>query len=238
LLVERGVPADKIEVVYNWTEEGVFHPLPHDANLERELGLAGRFNVIYAGNFGAFQGLETVIRAAVRLRNSPEIQIVLAGTGQREGELKDLARSLSADNVRFVSHRPFTDMPKINAAADVLLVHLRDLPFFGTTIPGKTQVSLASGRPVLMAVRGDAAAIIERANAGMVVPPEDEAALADAILLFHRMPAEEREAMGRRGREFYLRSMSLDVGGAKLEEIFRAVIDKKSGVTATAPMSG
>jgi putative colanic acid biosynthesis glycosyltransferase WcaI len=224
LLIDRGVAADKIDIVYNWVQEEVFKPLPRDGALQEELGLRGRFNVIYAGNLGAFQGLATVIRAAQRVEDVPEIQVVLAGTGQDESQLKALACALGLKNVRFLGPRPYRDMPRINALADVMLVHLKDLPFFATTIPSKTQVALASGRPVLMAVRGDAADVIERAGAGLVCEPEDEAALADRILRLYRLSADELEEMGRKGREFYLREMSLDVGGRLMVESFRLAI--------------
>jgi len=158
------------------------------------------------------------------LRDFPEIQIVIAGTGQKESEIRELATSLNATNVKFLGARPYVEMPQINALADVLLVHLIDLPFFGSTIPSKTQVSLASARPILMAVRGDAADSINAAQAGISCPPQDERAMADAILELYRKTPEERDAMGERGRQFYLREMSLDVGGSRMEEIFARVL--------------
>jgi colanic acid biosynthesis glycosyl transferase WcaI len=220
LLIERGVPAARIEVVYNWTEEAVFRPLPPDPALAADLGLADRFNVVYAGNLGGFQALECVIRAACRLRDDPRIQIVLVGTGPHEERLQGLARELGATNVRFIGSRPFWEMPQLNSLADVLLVHLRDLPFFAATIPSKTQVALASGRPVLMAVRGDAAALVERAGAGLSCAPENDEAIASAIRQLAAMPPAEREAMGQRGRQYYLEHLSLDVGAGRMEELF------------------
>ena len=221
LLTERGVPAEKIHVIYNWIDETMFRPVAPDSALAHDLGLAGRFNVVYAGNLGAFQGLETVIRAAVRLRHEPAIQIVIVGSGQREATLRSLARELGADNVRFLGRREAWEMPKLYALADVLLVHLRDLPFFASTIPVKTQVSLASGRPILMGVRGDAADLIRRAGAGVTCVPEDDAEMADALVKLAHADREELEGMGARGRAFYLETLSLDVGGALTESVLR-----------------
>jgi glycosyltransferase involved in cell wall biosynthesis len=221
LLVERGVSPEKVHVIYNWTDEAVFRPVARDEALARELGLAGRFNVVYAGNLGAFQGLETVIRAAARIAHEPTIQVVIVGTGQREAALKALARELGVGNVRFLGRREYWDMPKFYALADVLLVHLRDLPFFAATIPSKTQVSLACGRPILMAVRGDAADVIRRAGAGVTCLPEDDAEMADAIVKLAHTHPEELEAMGARGRAAYMEMMSLEVGGASTEALLR-----------------
>jgi glycosyltransferase involved in cell wall biosynthesis len=226
LLIERGVPSEKIHVVYNWTDEESFSPVPRDESLASELGLAGRFNVIYAGSHGAFQGLETLIQAAQNLKQVPGIQIVLIGDGQKKQELEKLARGIGANNVRFLDNRPYNQMAKINALADVLVVHLRDLPFFSSTIPSKTQVAMASCRPVLMAVRGDAADLIRSSGAGLVVEPESPIALADSILTLYRMPAIEREAMGRRGKEFYTREMSLEIGGIQMEKLFESAIGR------------
>jgi glycosyltransferase involved in cell wall biosynthesis len=223
LLVERGVPPEKIRVIYNWTDEAVFRPLARDEALARDLGLTGRFNLVYAGNLGAFQGLETVIRAAARVRHEPAIQILIVGSGQREAALKTYARSLGADNVRFLGRREYWEMPKIYALADVLLVHLRDLPFFAATIPSKTQVSLSCGRPVLMAVRGDAADLVRRAGAGVTCSPEDDAEMADAFVKLAHTDRRELEEMGVNGRAAYLANMSLDVGGALTESVLRQV---------------
>lgn len=219
LLIERGVPGEKIHVIYNWTDDTVFKPGQRDTELERELGFRGRFNVVYAGNMGVFQGLSTLIRAAVLVKHIPEVQIVLAGTGQQESELKGLAAELGADNVRFLGRRHFREMPKINDISDVLVVHLKDLGFFGYTIPSKTQVSMASGRPVLMAVRGDAADVINAARCGITCQPENEREMADAIIRLYGMGKKELDEMGSRGRRFYLDEMSLDRGGALMESL-------------------
>jgi colanic acid biosynthesis glycosyl transferase WcaI len=229
LLVERGVPGDKIHVIYNWTDETLFRPVMRDERLARELGLAGRFNIVYAGNLGRLQGLEAVIRAAARVRSVRAIQVVIVGVGQQEPELRTLARSLGATNVLFVGRRPYQEMPQIGALADVHLVHLRDLPFFRATIPSKTQVALACARPVLMAVNGDAADIVRKAEAGVTCPPEDESRLADAMVALAETPREELEAMGQRGRRFYLDEMSLDIGGRQMDGLLREVSGSPSG---------
>jgi glycosyltransferase involved in cell wall biosynthesis len=223
LLVERGVPANMIHVVYNWAHDDLFVPGPRDEALARELGLAGKFNIVYAGNFGAFQGLETVIRAAASVRDVPDLQVVLAGSGVEEARLRSLASELGASNVRFLEQRPLQQMPALNALADVLLVHLRDLPFFRTTIPGKTQVNMASGRPILMAVPGDAAEVIQRAAAGLTVPPEDPDAMARAFMTLKSMPRDERERFGAQARSFYVREMSLRAGTDRMVDLFETV---------------
>jgi len=230
-LIERGVPEEKVHVVYNWTDEEAFQPRERDMSLARDLGLAGRFNIVFAGNLGSLQGLDAVIRAA-KLVNDRSIQVVLAGNGQKELELRRLAERLQTTNVRFLGGCGHFEMSRICALADVLLVHLRDLPFLATTIPGKTQAALASGRPILMAARGDAADLVIRAGAGITCAPENEASLAEAMTELSRMPAEALEAMGARGRKFYLDEMSLNVAGDQMDHLFKAVVDGRTGRAA------
>jgi glycosyltransferase involved in cell wall biosynthesis len=163
-----------------------------------------------------------VIEAAALVRTNPKIQLVIVGTGPKEEELKRLAQSRGVQNVVFLGRRHYWEMPKINDLADVLLIHLKDLDFMHATIPGKTQVSLASGRPILMAVRGDAADLVREAGAGVICEPENPMAIAKAMLDMSMMPKEELEAMGARGRKFYLEQMALDIGGSRVEQVFLA----------------
>jgi colanic acid biosynthesis glycosyl transferase WcaI len=223
LLIERGVAPDKVEVVYNWCDEDLFRRRPRDEALAERHGFSGKFNIVFAGGFGAFQGLETVLDAADLVRAVQSIQIVLVGSGQDEARLKAYAASKRLNNVLFLGRRPLSEMPAINDLADVLLVHLRDLPFFAATVPSKTQVALAAGRPVLMAVRGDAATIVRCAKAGLTCPPEDPRALADAMVRMSNASIEELEQMGRNGRSYYDSHMSLEVGGAQMDLLLRKV---------------
>jgi glycosyltransferase involved in cell wall biosynthesis len=224
LLVERGVPAEKIRIVYNWADDDAFHPMPRDTKLAEELGITpDKLNVVYAGNFGAFQGLEVLVRAASMLTDLPDVRIVLVGTGVDEPKLKALAAELRLPNIHLVARQPMSRMPAINALADVLVTHLKDLPFFQTTIPSKVQVGLASGRPAITAVRGDAADVMTQSGAGPVIAPDDPRAMADAIRSLHAIPAAQREALGERGRAYYMREMSLSVGADAMESIFASL---------------
>jgi glycosyltransferase involved in cell wall biosynthesis len=176
-----------------------------------------------------------VVRAAALVRDDPRIQVAIIGTGPVEGELKALARELGAQNVRFIPFRPYSDMPRINALADALLVHLRDYPFMSVTIPSKTQVALASGRPMLVGLRGDAADLVRQAGAGVVVPPDDPGAMAEGMRRLASASPDELAAMGRGGRQYYLDHLSLEVAGNQMDEIFRAVARRRGNPPATVP---
>ncbi len=95
---------------------------------------------------------------------------------------------------------------------------------FAYVIPTKTQAYMAAGRPILMAVNGDAARLVGEAGAGISVQPEDPAALADAIVALAALPAEQRDAMGRAGRIYYDEHLSFAHGMAQTLEVIHAAV--------------
>ncbi len=228
VLAGRGVPGEKISVIYNWTNESCIRPSPPDRELAGKLGFPGRFNIVFAGNLGKAQGLETVIEAAGILREQdPRIRFVLVGRGVELNNLRERARRAGLDNLVFLPGRPISEIGKVLNLADCLLVHLKDDPLFRVTIPGKTQVALAMGKPVLMGVAGDAADLIESSGAGLIVPPENPRELAAAARRLAALPRPAREEMGARGRRFYAENLSLAAGVSRFEEVFRAAAGER-----------
>ena len=197
-------------------------PTAIDDRRSSELGMDGRFNLVYSGNMGHFQGLDSAIRAAAKLRHLERFQLVFVGSGQAEPDLKRLAAELGLENVRFLGRHPFAEMGHITALASALLVSLEDRPFFAATIPSKTQVALACGRPLVMAVRGDAADLVTRAGAGVVCEPDNAEALAAAFEHLYSLPFSELDAMGSRGRDYYERELSFDQSARRLESLLEA----------------
>ncbi|MCP4168947.1 MAG: glycosyltransferase family 4 protein [Chloroflexi bacterium] len=205
-LIEKGVPAERIHVIPNWADEDIYRPLPPDSELGAVYGLNGRFNVMFAGNMGAAQGLDSVWAAAERLRDLPKMQFILIGGGVDVQRLRTAAESRRLENVRFIEHQPIEMMPRFFALADVLLVHLKRDPLFEITIPSKTIAYLACGRPILCAVAGDAADVTRGAGSGVVCPPENPESLVQAIRELYTMSPEHRSQLGQAGRQAYLSS--------------------------------
>ncbi|MCK4628834.1 MAG: glycosyltransferase family 4 protein, partial [Sedimentisphaerales bacterium] len=180
-LIERGVPEDKIEVIYNWCDDALICREKPDEELKKQLGLDDRFNIIFAGNMGKAQAMEAVIKAADILQNDcKDVQFVLVGSGVEVENLKKMTTELSLNNVKFLGRKPITEIGSILRLADVLMVHLRNDPLFKITVPSKTQAYLATGKPILIGVKGDAAKLIEDANAGLSCEPENSQSIADA----------------------------------------------------------
>lgn len=225
-LVERGVPADKIDVIFNWADEEAAQPLG-TCDLAR-FGFESRFNVVYGGNLGVLQGLDTMIRAAHLARDRvPDLQLLLIGNGMERDALIALRDQISADNVRIEAGVPRNQIGDVFAAADVLAMHLIDDPLFEVTIPQKTQFYLAMGKPVLIGVRGEAWSFVTEAGAGIATEPGNVEAMAEAMVRFAAMPAADRAAMGARGRDAYRRQFSFATAiNATLATMRRAIADR------------
>lgn len=201
-LVERGVPPERADVFFNWADEEAARANGlHDT---ASLNFKGRFNFVYAGNLGVVQALEVLIEAAHSLEASaPCIQLTLIGEGAERARLEALVRERGVRNVQILPGVPPSHIGDVLAAADVLVVHLKDDPLFEITIPSKTQFYLAMGKPILIGVSGEAARIVTRAEAGIAVPPENGEAMAEAMLHMANLPRAELNAMGERGQATY-----------------------------------
>src|ERR1039457_7083977 len=220
-LVSRGVPPEKVDVIYNWSDETMIQPTKPDPELASRLGLADRFNVMFAGTMGTAQALDSVLDAAALCRKTlPYVQFVFVGGGVDRNRLEKRAGDLGLSNVRFLPRQPMCAMGAVLGLADVLLVHLKDHPLFSITIPSKTQAYMASGKPLIMAVRGDAAQLVTQSGAGLVCEPEDARSIADTIAHFVGMSPEERRSMGEAGKRFYDEQLSIKAGVTKFEALF------------------
>jgi len=200
-LVERGVPPSKVHTVRNGASIDRFDPLaPADPDVRARLGAgAGNRLVLYAGTHGLSQGLLAVADAAAQLPDEP-ISFAFVGEGADKARLRRRIQELGLRNVTLAPSVPCEEMPGLLAAADICLVPLRDVPLFSTFIPSKMFEYLASGKAVIGAVAGEAAQILREAGA-IVVPPEDGAALAEAIRALAADPVR-RYAMGLQGRSY------------------------------------
>jgi len=226
-LVAKGVLPAKVDVSPNWIDPQWFVTPPHDelTRARQELSGSNRFIVTFAGNVGYMQGLGVILRAAEVLRDRKDIGLRVIGSGPDLEGLRGQAQELALDNVRFLGRRSLPETAALLHASDVLLVHLRRGPVAEAVVPTKTLAYLAVGRPILMAMQGEAAAVVTASNSGMAVPSEDPDALAEAILLLSGKTAAELGAMGSRGRsyaaEHYSRDKLVDHLESSLIEIAR-----------------
>ena len=227
MLIKRGVAADKITVIYNWCNEAGLN-ITHSTCLN-ELVTNNNFCVMFAGNMGQAQGLSTVLDAAEKLsRVRSDISFILLGTGTAIEEIKQQIRDKNITNVICLPRVPMNEVTAFLDAADVLLVHLRDDPLFRITIPSKTQAYMMAGKPILMAVSGDAADLVEAAGCGIVATPENADSLVEAVLKLAELSDVERHRMGENGRDFYIKNLSLASGVEKISEQVRSLVKERT----------
>lgn len=165
--------------------------------------IAEGFSVVFAGNFGRAQALDTVVEAAGYLRDVPGLKIYLIGSGRIENDLRTAIRSSRLENVILPGRFGPEAMPTLLSAAGALLVSLRDEEIFGYTVPSKLQAYLATGRPIIAALAGEGARLLGEAGAGLVCPPGDAEALARAIRDMAGTAPKRRSEMGAAGRSYF-----------------------------------
>ena len=226
LLINRGVPASKIKVIYNWADESKIKR-KHDLIPEKIADIEG-FKILFAGNVGKAQGLNVIANAALLLKdNFPTINFVVLGEGLKLMELKSLVKSFNLTNVHFIKSVRMNEVGNYLNYADVLLVHLNSDPLFEITIPGKTQAYMAAGKPIIMGINGDAANLISKADCGICFEPENASSLAEAAKHMMSLSTDEIKKMGKKAEFFYEEKLSVKVGTDAFAELFNKILDIK-----------
>jgi len=220
LLLERGVPEAKLSVVYNWADEvSLAAPV---GQVPDAFPAADRFRIVFAGNMGKAQALSTVLDAASLLQaRGSRVCWVMLGGGVEVARLKAEAERRQLANVVFLPAVPMAEVGTYLQAADALLVHLRKDPLFEITIPSKTQAYMAVGKPLLMAVDGDAADLVRQSGGGVVAESENAQALAQAAEQLASSAPHTLAAMGQNAQHFYREHLALAVGAGRFGALFR-----------------
>ena len=202
LIDEWAVRPEKISVVPNAVETDFFTPDGATEAAGAGPQANGEFVVSYMGTMGLAHGLGTALQAAAELRQEyPDILFQFVGEGAEKESLLSQAEAMGVSNVRFVSQQPRDSMPALIRSSDLCLVLLRKVDVFRTVIPSKLLEFMACGRPVILGVDGEARRIVDEAQAGVFVQPEDSAALGRAVVQLYR-DSEARRTMGRNGRSY------------------------------------
>ncbi|MDZ4190356.1 MAG: glycosyltransferase family 4 protein [Hydrogenophaga sp.] len=220
LLLQRGVPEAKLSVIYNWADE---------ASLAAPVGqvpatfpTSQQFRIVFAGNMGKAQALGTVLDAAALLQQrGSRVCWVMLGGGVEVARLKAEAEKRQLSNMVFLPPVPMAEVGAYLHNADALLVHLRKDPLFEITIPSKTQAYMTVGKPLLMAVDGDAADLVRQSGGGVVAESENAEALAQAAEQLAATSPEALAVMGQKAQDFYRQHLALAVGVDRFGALFR-----------------
>ncbi len=215
-LIDRGVPAAKLVTILNWAGQ---EPAADSVTAAPE-----GFDIVYAGNHGRSQALDTVIDAAVIIqRRRQDIRFHFYSDGIEAARLRNRAAELKLTTLKFHGHVPREEILSAFAGAGALLLNLADGPLFEVTIPSKTQVYLAMGRPIVAGVGGETAELLKRSGAALVAPPEDARALAEVVCAMADLPRDQRDAMGAAGRRFYRDHLSFEKAMDRTLEVLEGV---------------
>lgn len=180
-------------------------------------------DLVFAGNLGEMQSLDTIIKAAGRLRANEDIRFHFVGDGSAMERSKQLASRLNPENIFFHGRHPLGDMPRFYAMADAFLITLKRDDFISYTLPGKVQSYMAAGKPILAAIDGETAEVIREANCGLCCAAEDEEALAGIILQFSQERAHHR-TYGENAKAYYDANFSSEAFFQKLLQVLNEVV--------------
>ncbi len=161
------------------------------------------FSIVFAGNLGRAQSVETIVEAARHLRDQPQIRFIVVGTGSEAGRMQEMISESSLENIILVGSVERALMPLVFRRAHALLVTLKSEPSLGMVVPSKIQAYMQAGKPIIGALNGEGARLIKTTGCGLVVTAEDSVGLAKSILTLYSMPVSKLEAMGLAGQRFF-----------------------------------
>lgn len=222
VLAERGFAKRNIEVIYNWTEEGLGHI---DEDMTDKYLKKNKFNILYAGNIGPLQGVDTVLDAMkiVAIRGS-QCNLVLIGAGVEYDLIARRITNEKISNASIFQRISASQVRAIQNKANILLLHLVKDQLTKVGIPQKVQSYMASGRPIIAAVEGSAACLIDDAMCGFICEPSNASELAEIIIKAEKLPPSILDEMGRRAKIYYQQNLSFNIGIEKVNNLISTVM--------------
>jgi glycosyltransferase involved in cell wall biosynthesis len=205
-MIGKGVPEKKITYIAYGTDVDMFNPQVDGSSIRAELGLQDKFVVLYAGALGQANDIDTILRAAQRLKSNDKIYFVLFGDGKERARLQSEAERMKLSNVIFAGVRAKKEMPCVVASADVCLATLQDIPMFRTTYPNKVFDYMAAGRATVLVIDGVSRTLIESSDGGVFVQPGDDEMLAQKILELSQNPQRVQQ-MGQNARDYLVKHL-------------------------------
>lgn len=166
----------------------------------------GKTNLLFAGNIGEMQSVETILFAANELKNCEDIVFHIVGDGSSKKRCEELKMEFQLENVKFHGSHPLEKMPYYYSIADAFLITLKDNKSISYTLPNKVQSYMAAGKPILGAINGETAEVVKQAECGFIVEAENHLELAKTIKEFADI--KNKDYLYKNSKEFYLRNYS------------------------------
>ena len=225
----QGIEKAKVCVINNWMPSATYLKVRKSQKTPTLIDKEHRdkFIVMYAGNIGPHQNVRTVVDAADILKKHDKIRFVIVGDGIEYQKLVKHSKKSGLRNILFLGRKRPEEMPELYDLADVLIVHLVPSILADISIPSKTYAYMTSGKPVLMAVKGEAERFVTENGFGISVPPVNPSAMAEGILALFKKTPNERKQMGGLGRENYRKHYCGDVQIQKFESVLNSAVSQR-----------
>jgi len=225
--VARYTKEDKIVYYPNSIDRGMFDdagatPLPDELIHTLET----YFCVVFAGNVGKAQAVETMVETCSRLKDLVRCRLIVVGSGSMLEWVRAEKVKRGLENLVLPGSFPMNTMSQIYARAAGLLVMLKDEEIFSYTVPGKVQAYMAAGKPIIAALNGEGARIVNEAKAGLTCPAEDPESLAQRIRELYGMSEMVRKQMGASGQAYFLKHYDMDHQARHLIKILECRISR------------
>lgn len=217
-ILEKGNFKDKIEYFPNWAEDTIAdgnknYPIPT---------LNDGFKIMFAGNIGEAQDLDSVMKAALLLKDKKNIQWIIVGDGRKMSFVVDFVEGNKLhDTVSILGRFPVEAMASFFDKANIMLVSLKNDLIFNLTVPAKVQAYMSAGKPIIAMLNGEGAENIREAQCGSAVDAGDYTAFAREIEIFSKLSPEKIAEMGENSKQYYLDNFQLSQCITNLERILK-----------------
>lgn len=217
-ILAKGDYKEKLVYFPNWAEDSILKGTS-DYSIPN---LPKGFKIIFAGNIGVAQDVDSIIKAALILKEKIDIHFVFIGDGRSKIQLENFVQENNlTQTVHFLGRFPIDAMKTFFNKADALLVSLKDELIFNVTVPAKLQAYLCTQKPILGMLNGEGAAIIDDANCGLSVNAGDSLGLAEKIFKLYEMSIEERNTLGENGFKYFEENFTMSKCIDNLEFILK-----------------
>ncbi|MEM3871985.1 MAG: glycosyltransferase family 4 protein [Nitrososphaeria archaeon] len=228
--VPQSIPREKVILIPNGVSTSDFDGATEkNMELVYKLGLLDKFVVMYTGNLGVANDLDTVLNSAILLKDFRDIVFIFIGGGIRKDEIKKQIVSKNLENVIVLDPVPKKDISKFISLADVCIASIKDTPLLQLVYPNKVFDYMASGKPTILTINGVMRDVIEKSNGGIYVPPGDSLKLKEAILYYYN----NREFVilhGNNARNYVKKNFEREDIARKFEAILLRLLDKDGKV--------
>ena len=222
LLIEKGVPEEKIEYLPNFCED-----TSGNITLKTIPELPKGFIVMFAGNIGEAQNMENVLKSALLLKEEKDIHFVLIGDGRKKAWIENFVKENSLDStVHLMGRWPIDTMSSFFAKADVMLVSLADEVAFNLVLPAKVQAYMVNKKPILGMLNGEGQEVIKTAKCGWSVNSDDVQGMANTLKELSLMPSEQLKAIGENGYKFYTKNFELNLCIDKVDNSLQRLMNR------------